>query len=624
MTPTPRVIHGTDATFQRYPYMVEVVSPSSLCGGSLVAPDLVLSAAHCGTEMNFANVGRYNRSSWHGNYYELGEDGSERRAILDVYVHPSYDDDSDDFRYDMQLLKLDKNVTAHTYVRLNDDPNIPISEESLSGQESIDGIVIDDRPFVTVMGFGLIRPDDGSGESSDPEQNSLLPTVLQRTNLEPLTNEECSQSKDEDSQYYYYREVGYQGSISSDMLCARGPTILEEYNQRTDACKGDSGGPLVLTKKKNDIAGPIDDVMYTDGDMTDIQVGVVSWGFQCASTVFPGVYSRVSHQFPWLRAMICELSHDPPEYLLCPSPSLSPSTSPTTFPSSTTSPSISPSSSTSPSSSKAPSLSPSLSTSPTLVPSSTPTTLSQEPSSTPTSPSKLPSSSPIMQEPSSSLSPTNISLNPSQQPSLDPTGGGSISEISDQPSAQPSLTSSSQQVTSQQPSTQPSSQPSLRPTGGPSSGPSQSPTISLVPSTSPTTSPSEIPSGSPTQRPSGFPSNSPIFFPSVSPSETPSDSPSQQPSGLPSHGPSFVPSTVPSQDPTSAPSVSPSESPTTSQHPSAGPSTFDEGELARNFLATINGTEVPSSSSPHRLCSSDTGAAALILFNLAVAVSWLL
>mmetsp|Transcript_25718 Transcript_25718/g.60910 ORF Transcript_25718/g.60910 Transcript_25718/m.60910 type:complete len:579 (-) Transcript_25718:850-2586(-) len=578
MTPTPRVIHGTDATFQRYPYMVEVVSPSSLCGGSLVAPDLVLSAAHCGTEMNFANVGRYNRSSWHGNYYELGEDGSERRAILDVYVHPSYDDDSDDFRYDMQLLKLDKNVTAHTYVRLNDDPNIPISEESLSGQESIDGIVIDDRPFVTVMGFGLIRPDDGSGESSDPEQNSLLPTVLQRTNLEPLTNEECSQSKDEDSQY----------------------------------------------KKKNDIAGPIDDVMYTDGDMTDIQVGVVSWGFQCASTVFPGVYSRVSHQFPWLRAMICELSHDPPEYLLCPSPSLSPSTSPTTFPSSTTSPSISPSSSTSPSSSKAPSLSPSLSTSPTLVPSSTPTTLSQEPSSTPTSPSKLPSSSPSMQEPSSSLSPTNISPNPSQQPSIDPTGGSNISEASDRPSAQPSLTSSSQQVTSQQPSSQPSSQPSMRPTGDPSSGPSQSPSISSAPSTSPTISPSEIPSGSPTQRPSGFPSNSPTFFPSAAPSETPSDSPSQQPSGFPSQSPSFVPSAVPSQDPTSAPSISPSDSPTRSQHPSAGPSTFDEGEIARNFLAMTNGTEMSSSSSPHRRCSPAIGAAALILINLEVAVSWLL
>ncbi|KAL0129004.1 hypothetical protein PUN28_004008 [Cardiocondyla obscurior] len=46
-----------------------------------------------------------------------------------------------------------------------------------------------------------------------------------------------------------------------------------------DTCQGDSGGALVYN---------------------DVQIGIVSWGAQCASVGFPGVYTRVSAIRQWI------------------------------------------------------------------------------------------------------------------------------------------------------------------------------------------------------------------------------------------------------------------------------------------------------------------------------------
>ena len=43
---------------------------------------------------------------------------------------------------------------------------------------------------------------------------------------------------------------------------------------------------------------------------SDIQIGIVSWGGNCA--FLPGVFARVSRAYDWMADFVCEESNDPP------------------------------------------------------------------------------------------------------------------------------------------------------------------------------------------------------------------------------------------------------------------------------------------------------------------------
>lgn len=48
--PQTRVVGGSSANKERFPYYVALVGPSAssaICGGTLIASDVVLTAAHC-------------------------------------------------------------------------------------------------------------------------------------------------------------------------------------------------------------------------------------------------------------------------------------------------------------------------------------------------------------------------------------------------------------------------------------------------------------------------------------------------------------------------------------------------------------------------------------------------
>jgi len=90
------------------------------------------------------------------------------------------------------------------------------------------------------------------------------PNTLREVQIKVLSNTAC-------------KSAYSNAAITDSMLCASAPG--------KDSCQGDSGGPLVI----KDAGGNYD------------QIGVVSWGYGCANSRYPGVYTRVNNYLDWIK-----------------------------------------------------------------------------------------------------------------------------------------------------------------------------------------------------------------------------------------------------------------------------------------------------------------------------------
>jgi hypothetical protein len=248
-----RVVGGNNAADHRFAYaQITLQQPGNIhqCGGSLIAPDLVLTAAHCSKWFSSVHIDRY-------DFGDTGDSYQTFEPILTL-LHPDFDVDT--FQYDFSVVQLNGTVDYIKPVHLNDDDSIPEMGYDMA-----------------VIGWGAI---DYSNKF-----NPVFPDVLQQGIVRSVPNAICEETTIGGSSLY-------RDEIFPEMLCALGPGV--------DACIGDSGGPLILQGTSPE---------------SDRQVGLVSWGRGCA--VYPGVYSRVSSGFDWIRSQVCWLSDDPPSYFQC-------------------------------------------------------------------------------------------------------------------------------------------------------------------------------------------------------------------------------------------------------------------------------------------------------------------
>jgi len=202
LEPTPFIIGGTTAPRNRYPeYVLVLITNTALdvigaCGGTMIAANKVLTAAHCSGEP----AGRYFLVP---GFYSFNDSlrASDLFTVSRVAVHPDYNPTT--FANDTAVMTLSRSFTGSVSV-----------SAVLSGNDQLVG------ETGTVIGTGLT--------STNPER---FPTALQEVSAPITTNSSCNNR---------FEQIGGIRPIEANMVCAGFITDAR------GACSGDSGGPLFV------------------------------------------------------------------------------------------------------------------------------------------------------------------------------------------------------------------------------------------------------------------------------------------------------------------------------------------------------------------------------------------
>ncbi|XP_007527854.2 ovochymase-2 [Erinaceus europaeus] len=248
-----RIVGGSQVEKGSYPWQVSLKKGQKhICGGTIIFPQWVVTAAHCTANRNIASALNVTAGEYDLSHKEPGE---QTLAVEIIIVHPNFSTKRP-MDYDVALLKMAGTFHFDQFVR-------PLCLPE-PGERFEAGLIC------TTTGWGRLT------------ETGNLPQVLQEVSLPIITQEECMTALSTLSK-----------PISGQtFLCTGFP------DGGRDACQGDSGGSLMCRNKK--------------GAWT--LAGVTSWGLGCGrgwrnnvqknDQGSPGIFTDLSKVLPWIHKHI--------------------------------------------------------------------------------------------------------------------------------------------------------------------------------------------------------------------------------------------------------------------------------------------------------------------------------
>ncbi|KAF0715993.1 Aste57867_3079 [Aphanomyces stellatus] len=188
------IVGGKEAAVGQHLYVTglrKTATASDQCGGSLIGPNVVLTAAHClGNGLDYVSI---------GSHFLNGAKDGERIKVKQEIGHPKNDPRTN--AYDFAILLLE----SHSKI-----PPVQLSFDAIAA-----GTV------TYVRGWGTLS------------SGGMQANVLMEVQVEAIANDQCKTHLTD-------------FTIDDTMLCAGGQAGL-------DSCQGDSGGPLTIEQNGSEV-----------------------------------------------------------------------------------------------------------------------------------------------------------------------------------------------------------------------------------------------------------------------------------------------------------------------------------------------------------------------------------
>lgn len=266
-----RIVGGFVTSIANYPYQVSLQYHNAhICGGSIVAQNIILTAAHC-IEQPWDTESFRVRAGSSTHLY-----GGQLLDVRHIFKHEAYNTSTLDS--DVALVVLYKNLA---YTRFVQPVDLAEWKALLPNKEN----------ELIVTGWGLTT-DMG-----------IVSPLLNYVAVHLINQTTCSHN------------YQYIATISTKMFCAGSP------HGGKDSCQGDSGGPLVSYAQPSLLPASGSNFKSKGSDeaqrklrwqrnvLKPTQYGIVSWGVGCGETHYPGVYANVATLRLWIDEKINEVNY---------------------------------------------------------------------------------------------------------------------------------------------------------------------------------------------------------------------------------------------------------------------------------------------------------------------------